>query len=227
MKISFSAFLFFITLSRCMQAADLGPYQLILDKQLLGVEKTMPLEVSRAPVTVAAPSWSRDYRMTMITQDEDKLRVGLQSLKDQSSILLIEGEEAFPQNHFQLVSGDYMQGTAVIRYQGSESHFRIESGPAAQPASSPENSSGRGGRGSSTRISSPRNFQPSSVRPRAPVTVPTAQPQVREFKTREELQAHLEEQQMDAIRTGKPPLPIPLTPKMDSQLVNEGILPPQ
>lgn len=32
---------------------------------------------------------------------------------------------------------------------------------------------------------------------------------------------------MDAIRTGKPPLPIPLTRQMDDQLVKEGVLPAQ
>ena len=45
--------------------------------------------------------------------------------------------------------------------------------------------------------------------------------------TGEELEKHLNEYQMDVIRQGLPPLPIPLTPEMDQQLVNEGVLPPQ
>lgn len=52
-------------------------------------------------------------------------------------------------------------------------------------------------------------------------------PQVRRFKSREELQTHLRDQQMDAIRSGKPPRPIPLTHEMESQLVEEGVLPPK
>ena len=32
---------------------------------------------------------------------------------------------------------------------------------------------------------------------------------------------------MEVIRQGLPPLPIPLTPEQDSQLVKEGVLPPQ
>ena len=42
----------------------------------------------------------------------------------------------------------------------------------------------------------------------------------------EELQKHLQEIQMDAIRKGLPPLPIPLTKEMDDKLVSEGVIPP-
>lgn len=42
----------------------------------------------------------------------------------------------------------------------------------------------------------------------------------------EQLEKHLKEYQLDAIRKGLPPLPIPLTKEMDDQLVSEGVLPP-
>ena len=45
--------------------------------------------------------------------------------------------------------------------------------------------------------------------------------------TGEALEKHLKEYQMQVIREGLPPLPIPLTPEMDNQLVSEGVLPPQ
>jgi hypothetical protein len=45
--------------------------------------------------------------------------------------------------------------------------------------------------------------------------------------TGEELQKHLENYQLEVIRQGLPPLPIPFTPEMDRKLVEEGILPPQ
>lgn len=44
-----------------------------------------------------------------------------------------------------------------------------------------------------------------------------------------ELEEHLKKYQMDLIRAGGddgPPLPMELTPEMDAQLVNEGVLPP-
>lgn len=45
--------------------------------------------------------------------------------------------------------------------------------------------------------------------------------------TGDDLKKHLEKVQMDAIRKGLPPLPLPLTPEMDAQLVKEGVLSPQ
>jgi hypothetical protein len=41
-----------------------------------------------------------------------------------------------------------------------------------------------------------------------------------------EMERQLQEYQMQAIREGRAPLPIPLTPEIDAQLVNEGVLPP-
>jgi hypothetical protein len=41
-----------------------------------------------------------------------------------------------------------------------------------------------------------------------------------------ELKEHLQEYQMEAIRQGQPPLPIPLTPESEAQLAKEGFLPP-
>jgi hypothetical protein len=46
----------------------------------------------------------------------------------------------------------------------------------------------------------------------------------------QDLQKHLQEYQMDLIRSGGakgPPLPLPLTPEMDQKLVDEGVLPAQ
>jgi hypothetical protein len=51
-------------------------------------------------------------------------------------------------------------------------------------------------------------------------------PPVQPRYTGEELTKHLQEYQMEVIRQGLPPLPIPLTPEMDKQLVTEGFLPP-
>ena len=213
-------------------AEDLGRYQLILDKQLLGVQKAAPAPVKPAQVVEAAPSWSRQYRMTMITQDDDRVRVGLQNLQDRSAVLLIEGEPSHPD--FQLISADFQQGTARIRYRGSESRFTIESGP--EPVASvqktpitpsPPTNPRHNRSSTSRRTITPQPASPGTLRSFPQNKESTPAPQIREFKTREELQAHLRQQQMDAIRTGKPPLPIPLTQKMDDQLVKEGVLPPQ
>jgi hypothetical protein len=41
----------------------------------------------------------------------------------------------------------------------------------------------------------------------------------------EEVNSLLQEYQKELIRTGQTPLPIPLTPETDQELVNEGVLP--
>ena len=43
----------------------------------------------------------------------------------------------------------------------------------------------------------------------------------------EELQRHLEDYQMQVVQRGLPPLPVPLTPELESRLVEEGVLPPE
>lgn len=45
--------------------------------------------------------------------------------------------------------------------------------------------------------------------------------------SQEEVDALLQEYQKELIRSGQTPLPIPLTPETDQQLVEEGVLPPQ
>ncbi|MGA0368379.1 MAG: hypothetical protein ACO3N7_02905 [Kiritimatiellia bacterium] len=206
-------------------APDLGRYQIILDKQLLGAEKSAPPPVNNVPPVQAPPSWSRDYRMTMITQDGDQVRVGLQNLRDQSAVLLIEGENDYPD--FQLVSADFQQGTAMIRYRGVESRFTIEAGPAAVPSVQKSPVPARSVRNNRPQLTFPRAVQPGTLQPVPQELSGESTPRVRQFRNREELEAHLQQQQMDAIRTGKPPLPIPLTPQMDDQLVREGVLPPR
>jgi hypothetical protein len=63
-------------------------------------------------------------------------------------------------------------------------------------------------------------------------TVPAIRPLPRltpeeQAKNREEVRANLRKYQMEVIRAGMAPLPIPLTQEMDEQLVAEGVLPPQ
>lgn len=113
------------------QAGDLGPYQMILDVQILGIKKKDPPPPGIEPeARQTASSWSRKYRMTMMTRDADGLRVGIQNLRDQSSWLLVEGDDSA--SDFMLVSGDYNSGTARIRFRGMEHFFTIEAGPASE-----------------------------------------------------------------------------------------------
>jgi hypothetical protein len=205
----------------CVQAAnvDLGKYRLILDKELLGRDKpeVQPIKPTPRP-PVSRASWADDYQMTMITQDNQtgKIRVGLQHLKNNTALLLIEGDNEF-NKAYQIESANFDNASVRVRYQGVVHEFRLQEG--ANPT--PEKPTIR--RNSPTiRSSSNNSNQRVNVESAEPPPVPTPR-----FRSREELETHLKSVQMDAIRTGKPPLPIPLTPAMDDQLVKEGVLPPR
>lgn len=199
------------------RSGDYGRYQIILDQQILGrIEPDAPPQPPVIPPSPPPPSWTTDYRLTMITEDlfSGRARVGLYHVRQQIGYLLIEGER-YDDHGFVLDSVDYNQGLAVILHQGSRHSFQLESAP--EPLSPPETPP--------ARQPPPRTVRRVNNRPEAETAPPVSPPEPR-FSSPEELQTHLQNVQMDAIRTGKPPLPIPLTPEMDAQLVQEGILPP-
>ncbi|MCC5845945.1 MAG: hypothetical protein JJU05_16990 [Verrucomicrobia bacterium] len=200
---------------------------MILDQQLLG--RPAPEPARPQPETQPAappPAWTTEYRLTMITEDlfSGRARVGLYHVRNQVGYLLIEGE-TYTDHTFTLQSVDYDQSRAVIVNQGARHTFSLESAPiqTAAPESSSQASSQATGRAAPNNRTVRRVVRPPSAsEPQAP---PEPPPEPR-FSSPEDLQAHLQNVQMDAIRTGKPPLPIPLTPEMDAQLVQEGVLPP-
>ncbi len=195
----------------------LGPYQVILDKGLLGgVDEGVAVVAPTSVPVVVTPGWASEYQMTMITRDLDTgvVRVGLQHKRDGRGFLLVQGEE--PLQDLELLGADFERNQATIRYRGSPHLFTLETGTASVPS---EPSEGRRG---------PSRVVVPTPRPRLAPTPEAASVEVEtpRFQSQEELDTHLKQVQMDALRTGKPPLPIPLTPEMDEQLVREGVLPP-
>jgi len=71
---------------------------------------------------------------------------------------------------------------------------------------------------------------PPSVRPATPsIPTPIAEPKPGDVQPQPDaadMERLLQEYQLQAIREGREPLPIPLDPEIDAQLVNEGFLPP-
>lgn len=212
----YTGWLLFLCGTRLM-ASDFGEYQIILDKQLLGVEERIPTEMPKPIPPVVSPSWSKDFRMTMMTRDQNGIRVGIQNLRDNTSYLLVQGRMVDQQ--LELVSADYSSGIAKIRYQGSESQFSLESGPTITRVE-PQ-------RPAATPVAQVRNSRRITRNVRDTSDSSEQVSEVRQFRSREELQRHLEEQQMDAIRNDKPLLPIAVTQEMDDQLVREGVLLPE
>jgi len=200
---------------------SLGKYSLILEKGLFGKEiKTAPVAPSPTPIPPpAAAGWAKQFQMTMMTLESgsNRVRVGLQNVQEKRSMLLMEGDE--PYEGYQLTKADFVQKKATVVYGGVPHVFDLTRGtppPAPQPT--------RPTRPQTGRQEFRRRNTP--VRPRA---TPTPRPpaQARQWKSREEYQKHLQQQNEDAIRTGKPPLPIPLTAEQDARLVKEGVLPPR
>ena len=218
--------LYILPLSR---GRDLGSYQIILDKHLLGAPRRVTPPPAAPPPVKSTPGWSREYRLTMMTKDQSTgaVRIGLQNTRDNSALLLIEGKDRY--KDYKLVSADPTGGSAQISYQGQVHRFDLQEGPVTSRSASPQpqNRSQVSQRSSTSEPSTPprrRTVRRRIISP--PRQEDTSAVQIKRFASQEELQEHLKEQQMDAIRSGKPPLPIPLTPEMDAQLVEEGVLPP-
>jgi hypothetical protein len=118
----------------------------------------------------------------------------------------------------------------VLRKDGNERTLSMASGGrvvqaarAATPVDRPNAATGSASRQGVSRNPVPRVLSPGrqlrlEEERRRAETIPDLHGQV--------LEKHLQEYNMQAIREGAPPLPIPLTPEQDAQLVEEGILPP-
>jgi hypothetical protein len=186
-------------------------YQLILDRMPFGQE---PPENEVVQVS-ASQSFARNLRLSMLFEGPDgTTRAGIVDNSTQKNYILSLGE---PQDGFELVEADIRASEAMVRKDGEVALFKLESG-AGEPISRSEQSSRQATSADRRRallqkIEGRRQQQPK-------------QQPVPEL-TGEALKKHLEQVQMDAIRNGLPPLPLPLTPEMDAQLVQEGVLPPQ
>ncbi len=213
-------FLFPVAFLGAQDPADESRYQVILDRAIFG-RPAPPAPPAPPPVRPAnvVPSWAQEFRVTMMTLDEysNQVRVGLQNIKDNSGFLLLLGDKNSA--GYELVRADFARGEATVAWNGDAKVFSLETGPVATQAVPDPGNAGIAARSANPRS---RVVPP----PRAIRAEPTPVPESA-FQTQEELDAHLKNYQMEVLRQGLPPLPIPLTPEMDQQLVNEGVLPPQ
>jgi hypothetical protein len=208
------AILVLLSAAACGQADELAfaRYQPILDKQPFGKE---PPEAEMQQ-SAAAQSFARDIRLSMLFAGADgTVRAGIEDNSTRKNYILCIGE---PQAGFELVEANIEANEATIRRNSEKAILKLVAG-SSQPAAS---------KAPPVR-SSPADRRRDLRQKIADQKQPAQQPQEEPVQplTGEELRRHLEEVQMDAIRTGKPPLPMQLTPEMDAQLVAEGLLEPQ
>lgn len=201
----------------CAAAGAAGPspdfarYQVILDRKPFG--EAPPPEM--LPVTIPPEqSFARNYRMSALLEMEDgTVKIGLIDVQKNTSFFLAPGDV---EEGVELVSADYDAEEAIIRKGPEMAVIKLQSGDI-QPLTPAEQQA---------RLNAPPSRRPSyAERRRARMEARQREPP-KPLYTGEELEQHLQEYQMDVIRQGLPPLPIPLTPEMDDQLVQEGVLPP-
>jgi hypothetical protein len=197
-------------------------YQLILDREPFGHEQ-IELENQFTPAQEAAAAKAevkaaeRELRLCFIFEtNQGEIRAGFQNKLakpgDPKSIMLGIGESF---RGMRLVSVDLEESTATLDRSGIRVTFSLTKAaevapvnPVAKPA---PRRFGTGFRAQSQPEKKPEEPKLSAEE---------------QAMRRAEIQENLRQYQMEVIRKGMPPLPIPLTQEMDDQLVTEGILPP-
>jgi hypothetical protein len=205
-------------ISRAAETPAFDRYQVIIDRKPFGDPPPPPPEPAKPPPP-KADSFAKSLRLSMIMESDDgEINVGIVDTSNNLSFILRVGE---PDGEYELVSASFDDGEAVLR-RGEEmallditkaSFQEVTPGqPRAQPG-----------------VSNPADSRPTYAERRRmraeQLRQQAAQPPPEPKYTGEALEKHLHDYQMEVIRQGLPPLPIPLTPEQDDQLVAEGYLP--
>ncbi len=195
-------------------------YQVILDRQPFGeIFITQPGASNAASATVVAGPGGEALGLracSLIMVDGIGPRAGLVEVKTSKSYFLLPGET---QEGIKLVSADYDAEEIVIQRGTEMAILRLKE------ASTSEKKTTTSPIAATSRLSFEERRKAFEQQRTMPPPQPTAPP-VPKLQGAE-LEKHLQQYQMEVIRQGMPPLPIPLTQEMDSQLVNEGVLAPQ
>ncbi len=201
-------------------------YKVILDRSPFGadpltgaVAKNVAQEAAAA--TAAAKALEKQMRLCFLLETEQgDIRAGFENKVvrpgEPKSVMLMVGESF---KGMKLKDIDIVNSVATLLYQGKEVAFELSNAPAAAAVKK-----------TPATPTAPRRRFGGGFRRTAPPPTPPAQPALspeEQKKLREETRENMRQYQMEVIRAGMPPLPIPLTQEMDDQLVAEGVLPPE
>ncbi|HMP98054.1 MAG TPA: hypothetical protein PKA51_14120 [Kiritimatiellia bacterium] len=154
----------------------------------------------------------------IIETDDGEMRIGFVDNRTGRSYSLVSGEA---QDGIELVSASFEDEEAVLRHGDEMALLKISAGGSFEEIAPSDQQA---------RLEAARNRPSYAERRRQRMEQQQQQmqpqPPPEPKYTGEELTKHLYEYQMEVIRQGLPPLPIPLTPEQDAQLVAEGYLPP-
>lgn len=200
-------------------------YQIILDRKPFG---DLPAPVVTPPPGPPPESFTKFYRISSIVQEDDgTVHVGIIDNRGNKSIILKVGES---QDGLSVLEASYEKETATLKFGSEEQVLSLKTGTTpvivpGQPmpmAGAPQITATPPDPNDQSRLSYADRRRQRMLQQQEP-TPATPAPKY----TGEALQKHLQEYQMEVIRQGLPPLPIPLTQDQDNQLVKEGILPAQ
>lgn len=197
-------------------------YDVILERSPFGADPLLGVANPEQQAAAAAAAAAKELRLCFLLESESgDIRAGFQNLKakpgDPRSVILMVGESFMG---MKLLDIDLSASQATLESRGEPVVFELSKAPTpakAPAAAKPEAPKRKFGGGF-------RRREPPAPKPQKPPE-PELSPEEQE-KRRAEIRKNLQEYQMEVIRQGMPPLPIPLTPEMDDQLVAEGVLPP-
>ena len=183
-------------------------YQIIIDKHPFGDE---PLE-DITPEVPLSQSFARNLRIAMLSEGPGgDIRVGIVDNQKKRNYVLKVGEM---EEDILVVEADMEKEEVLLQSKNQVVTLSLKEGPKTAAAPARKGPTSRQNSYAARRQAMIKKVQEQKKREQNQLTG-------------EALEEHLKEVQMDAIRTGKPPLPMQLTPEMDDQLVSEGILDPQ
>lgn len=187
-------------------------YQVILDRKPFG---SLPAPVSAVVAQPQAESFAKRLRLsTIIELDDGSMKIGFVETGTNKSYMMKPGESL---DGIEVVSASWDDEEAILKQGDEMALIKLASGTveAINPADQQRR---QGGQPEAQRTDYRSRRQARTQPPPEPAPLPKY--------SGAELEKHLNEYQMEVIRQGLPPLPIPLTPEMDRKLVEEGVLPP-
>lgn len=207
----------------CVAAAWASPavrpfedYQVILDRKPFGAPPDRSMEPER--IVPVGESFAAQLVLSGIYElDDGNLRVAVTDKKDNSYFALMLGETN--ETGIALIDADYEKEEATLQ-KGDETVVLSMRDPTGGQVLSVAERQEKVKEAAERRLSYAERRKQRMLERQKPLEVP------KPILTGEALEQHLQEYQMEVIRTGMPPLPVQLTPERDAQLVAEGFLPP-